>query len=95
MEAGLRSFDKYSPYPEEMNRRLRGHSRYTFCPTASNKENLLKENVSEDNIYVTGNTVIDALSDTVFRIIPSRILLKDFSFSGKRTVLVTAHRRRI
>ena len=95
VEAGLRSFDKYSPYPEEMNRRLTGAiADIHFTPTASNKENLLKENVSEDNIYVTGNTVIDALSDTVFPNYSFKDpFLKDFSFSGKRTVLVTAHRR--
>ncbi|HZK35053.1 MAG TPA: UDP-N-acetylglucosamine 2-epimerase (non-hydrolyzing), partial [Bacillota bacterium] len=66
VEAGLRTYDKYSPYPEEMNRKLTGSiADLHFSPTYANKDNLLKENVSEKVIYVTGNTVIDALSDTV------------------------------
>jgi UDP-N-acetylglucosamine 2-epimerase (non-hydrolysing) len=62
VEAGLRTYDKYSPYPEEVNRRLTGViADMHFAPTERNKSNLLKENVSEKDIYITGNTVIDAL----------------------------------
>lgn len=95
VEAGLRTYDKYSPYPEEMNRRLTGAAAdLHFAPTARNKENLLKENIPEDTIYITGNTVIDALSTTVFPEYTFRdTFLKNFSFKGKRVILVTAHRR--
>ena len=65
VEAGLRTYDKYSPFPEEMNRKLTGNlADIHFAPTDNNKENLLKESISQD-IYVTGNTVIDALKTTV------------------------------
>ena len=66
VEAGLRTGNKYSPYPEEMNRKLTGAiADMHFAPTAISKQNLLKENVNPDNILVTGNTVIDALQATV------------------------------
>ena len=66
MEAGLRTYDKYSPFPEEMNRCLTGVlTDFHFSPTQANKNNLLKENVDEKKIYITGNTVIDALKSTV------------------------------
>lgn len=66
VEAGLRTYDKYFPYPEEMNRKLTGAiADLHFAPTVSNKENLLKENIKEENIFITGNTVIDAISSTV------------------------------
>lgn len=95
VEAGLRTGDKYSPYPEEMNRRLTGAiADFHFAPTATSRTNLLKENVDPGRIFVTGNTVIDALATTV---------QKDFRFSdpvietalnsGKRLVLMTTHRR--
>lgn len=94
VEAGLRTFDKYSPYPEEMNRRLTGAiADFHFCPTIANKKNLLRESVAEKNIYITGNTVIDALKYTVKPdyIFQNETLNKiDFS---KKVVLVTAHRR--
>lgn len=95
VEAGLRTYDKYSPYPEEMNRKLTGAiADLHLAPTIANKENLLKENVSEDTIYITGNTVIDALASTVLSdYIFKDPFLKAFSFSKKRVVLVTAHRR--
>lgn len=95
VEAGLRTYDKYSPYPEEMNRKLTGAiADLHFAPTMSNRENLLKENISEDNIFITGNTVIDALALTVFSDYSFQDpFLKGFDFSGKRVVLVTAHRR--
>ncbi len=95
VEAGLRTYDKYSPYPEEMNRKLTGAiADLHLAPTMANKKNLLKENISEDTIYITGNTVIDALASTV---LPNYSFndsfLSNFSFSGKRVILVTAHRR--
>lgn len=95
VEAGLRTYDKYSPYPEEMNRKLTGAiADLHFAPTVTNKENLLKENVDEQNIYVTGNTVIDALSSTVVPdYVYSDLFLKDYDFDKKRVILVTAHRR--
>ena len=95
VEAGLRTFNKYSPFPEEMNRKLTGAiADLHFAPTATSKENLLKENVSAANIFVTGNTVIDALHHTVrddfaFAAPP----LSGIDFKGKRIILVTTHRR--
>ena len=66
VEAGLRTYDKYSPFPEEMNRNLTGRiADMHFSPTVQNKENLLKENIAPENIYITGNTVIDALKTTL------------------------------
>ena len=65
VEAGLRTYDRYSPYPEEMNRSLIGRlAEYHFAPTAQNAQNLRRENISE-NIFITGNTVIDAMKYTV------------------------------
>ncbi len=95
VEAGLRTGNKYSPFPEEMNRKLTGAlADYHFAPTATSKANLLRENVPEAKITVTGNTVIDALKTTV---------KKDYKFddealhkvlaSGKRLILMTTHRR--
>lgn len=95
VEAGLRTYDKYSPYPEEMNRKLTGAiADLHFAPTIANRNNLLKENVSDDIIYITGNTVIDALSSTVVKdYCFSDAFLKDFTFENKRVISVTAHRR--
>lgn len=95
VEAGLRTYDKYSPYPEEMNRRLTSViADLHFAPTIANRLNLLKENISENSIYITGNTVIDALSSTV---VPDYSFkdsfLKNYSFDNKRVISVTAHRR--
>ncbi len=92
VEAGLRTYDKYSPFPEEMNRKLTGAiAELHFSPTENNKNNLLKENVSEDKIFITGNTVIDALKTTV------SADYKLTSVSGvdfeKKVIVVTAHRR--
>ncbi len=94
VEAGLRTGDKYSPFPEEMNRKLVGSmADLHFSPTANNKNNLLKENVSEDGIYITGNTVIDALKTTVSGLYSFNTpTLKELDFN-KRIILVTAHRR--
>lgn len=94
VEAGLRTFDKYFPFPEEMNRKLTGAlTDYHFAPTLTNKNNLLNEGVSGKKIYVTGNTVIDALKTTVKSdYVFESETLKNLDFS-KRIVLVTAHRR--
>ena len=94
VEAGLRTGDKYSPFPEEMNRILVGKmADLHFCPTSNNKKNLLKENVNEDGIYITGNTVIDALKTTVNNSYEFKTEeLKEVDFN-KRIILVTAHRR--
>ncbi|MGE5474017.1 MAG: non-hydrolyzing UDP-N-acetylglucosamine 2-epimerase [Ignavibacteriales bacterium] len=94
VEAGLRTFDKYSPYPEEMNRKLAGVlTDYHFAPTMTSKENLLNEGVDNKYIYVTGNTVIDALKTTVNK----NYKFEDETLKGidfkKRIILVTAHRR--
>ncbi len=94
VEAGLRTGDKYSPFPEEMNRTLVGKmADLHFCPTSNNKNNLLKENINEDGMYVTGNTVIDALKTTVNSSYEFKTEeLKGVDFN-KRIILVTAHRR--
>jgi len=94
VEAGLRTGDKYSPFPEEMNRKLVGSmADLHFSPTSNNKNNLLKENIAEDGIYITGNTVIDALKTTVNNSYNfTTPVLKELDFN-KRIILVTAHRR--
>ncbi len=95
VEAGLRTYDNYSPYPEEMNRKLTGAmTDLHFSPTVSNKNNLLKENIGEENIYITGNTVIDALKTTVrddYKFADETLASLDFK--GKKIILMTAHRR--
>jgi UDP-N-acetylglucosamine 2-epimerase (non-hydrolysing) len=94
VEAGLRTYDKYSPYPEEMNRILTGNiAELHFAPTITNKENLIKENITK-GIYITGNTVIDAIkhtvdSDYVFK----NNELKNINFYNGKYILLTAHRR--
>ena len=98
VEAGLRTHDKYSPYPEEMNRHLTGAlADLHFAPTATAKNNLLSENISEEKIFVTGNTVIDALLETASRdydISEAAFSdIKDIDFAGKSIILVTTHRR--
>ncbi len=94
VEAGLRTFDKYSPFPEEMNRNLTGRiAEMHFAPTKSNKQNLLRENIPEKDIFITGNTVIDAMKTTVKDDFKFGDGLEKADFSGKRVILVTAHRR--
>lgn len=94
VEAGLRTNDMYSPFPEEMNRLLTDRiSSIYFAPTEQNKENLLKEGVV-NNVYVTGNTVIDSFAITVKKDYAfHNQTLKGIDFNSKRVVLVTAHRR--
>ena len=107
VEAGLRTNNIYSPWPEEMNRQITGRiSVYDFAPTPLSKQNLLRENVSEEKIFVTGNTVIDALHWVVNKLKSSdsmqselRAFLKTAGYdtarldNGKRLVLITGHRR--
>lgn len=94
VEAGLRTFDKYSPFPEEMNRCLTGRiAELHFAPTENNRKNLEKENITE-GVYVTGNTVIDAFSTTVKEEYEYKDEdVKKIDFTGKRCILMTAHRR--
>lgn len=95
VEAGLRTYDKYSPYPEEMNRVMTGHiADLHFAPTVRNRRNLLNEAIDEGDIYITGNTVIDALLDVTSK--PYEFedeTLKSLDFEGKRVIAVTCHRR--
>lgn len=95
VEAGLRTFDKWSPFPEEMNRRLTGVlSDLHFSPTTTNRENLLREGVPAERIFITGNTVIDALSTTVKENYTFRDpVLAAMPWKEKRVILMTAHRR--
>ena len=94
VEAGLRTYDKYSPFPEEMNRKLVTQiADLYFCPTENNRQNLLREGV-RDGIFVTGNTVIDALKTTVradYRF--ATALLNELDYQNRKVVLVTCHRR--
>lgn len=95
VEAGLRTGNIYSPFPEEMNRKLTGSlATYHFAPTDGSKQNLLTENVGNEHIYVTGNTVIDALQMTVqdgYQFEDDD--LNTLDYEEKRIVLVTTHRR--
>ena len=94
VEAGLRTYDKWSPFPDEMNRKMVGSiADLHFCPTTANRDNLARENITQ-GVFLTGNTVIDALQTTV---------VKDFTFTdetlnkldyaNRRVILVTCHRR--
>ena len=94
VEAGLRTYDKYSPFPEEMNRTLVGDlCDLHFSPTAANRDNLCREGITKD-VFLTGNTVIDAMSTTVRPnfCFPTRIL-NDLDYEGKTVIAVTCHRR--
>lgn len=95
VEAGLRTYDIYSPFPEEMNRQLTGRiANLHFSPTQKNYDNLIKENIDGEKIYITGNTVIDALKTTVKENYEfSDECLKSIDFENKRVIIVTAHRR--
>ena len=91
VEAGLRTYDIYSPYPEEFNRQAVSIiSKYHFAPTEKAKQNLLNEGKNESDIYITGNTAIDALKTTVC----SNYTHKELEWAkGSRLILITAHRR--
>ena len=95
VEAGLRSGNIYSPYPEEMNRRLTGVlSNLHFAPTLSNYNNLINEGVSKENIFVTGNTVIDALLQVIKEdYIFDNPLLNKIDYENKKVIVMTCHRR--
>jgi len=95
VEAGLRTNNKYSPFPEEINRKLTGAlADLHFAPTQMACDNLLKENIPKDKIFITGNTVIDALHMTVQdNYIFADELLQSIDFENKRIILVTTHRR--
>ena len=97
IEAGLRTHNKLSPFPEEINRQITGRiSDYHFAPTETSKKNLLKENILENSILVTGNTVIDSLIKSVKKVneTPSK-LIQNLSnkIENKEIILVTGHRR--
>ena len=97
VEAGLRTYNKLSPFPEEINRQITSRiCDYHFAPTQTSKDNLKKENISENSILITGNTVIDALISSVEKINdnPSK-LIHDLSkkINGREVILVTGHRR--
>lgn len=100
VEAGLRTFNKRSPFPEEVNRSVAGSiCDYHFSPTITSKSNLLRENISEELISVTGNTVIDALHFSSEKVTSKNysdeevVMLKNIVNTSKRIVLVTGHRR--
>ena len=95
VEAGLRTYDKYQPFPEEINRCLTSQlTDLHFAPTALAKEHLLKENVKQDAIFVTGNTVIDVLQTTIEQNYHFTVeQLNQIDFENKRVIAITAHRR--
>lgn len=101
VEAGLRTRDKYRPFPEEMNRHLAGVlTDYHFAPTPWARDNLLAENVSPGQIWVTGNTVIDALQIVARRVQQEKTSWEEYflsryglSLEDRRLILVTGHRR--
>ncbi len=91
VEAGLRTYDKYSPYPEEVNRQVTGViADMHFAPTENSKKNLLKEGKKEEDIYVTGNTAIDALKTTIKENFKHEVIEK---LGNDKMILLTAHRR--
>ena len=94
VEAGLRTYDKWSPFPEEMNRKMVGAiADLHFCPTVTNRDNLARENI-KTGVFLTGNTVIDALQTTVK---PDYTFQEDIlnrlDYQNRRVILVTCHRR--
>lgn len=95
VEAGLRTFNKYFPYPEEMNRKLTGAiADLHFSPTSTSKNNLLNEGVNSEAIFITGNTVIDAMESTVEKdYVFENTELRKLDFNNKKVIMVTAHRR--
>ena len=94
VEAGLRTYDRYSPFPEEMNRKMVGAiADLHFCPTENNRRNLARENITE-GVFVTGNTVIDALKTTVRKdYCFATEVLNTLPYEQKKVILVTCHRR--
>lgn len=95
VEAGLRTYNKYEPFPEEMNRKLTGAmADLHFAPTKLSKENLLKENVNEDSIFITGNTSVDCVKTTIIKDYKfSCDTLNNIDYKNKKIITMTAHRR--
>ncbi len=97
VEAGLRTLDRYSPFPEEINRRLASQlATLHFAPTNWSRDNLLREGIPKDRIFVTGNTVIDALLETRDRVMlrhPVIPQLRGLKLANRKLIVVTAHRR--
>ncbi|MEG1483510.1 non-hydrolyzing UDP-N-acetylglucosamine 2-epimerase [Clostridium sp.] len=95
VEAGLRTYDIYSPFPEEANRKLTGTiATLHFAPTTTNEKNLLREGVNEKNIFITGNTVIDALLSVIDKDLSfEQPILNDIDYKNKNVILLTTHRR--
>ncbi|MBW9146238.1 UDP-N-acetylglucosamine 2-epimerase (non-hydrolyzing) [Clostridium sp. CM027] len=95
VEAGLRSHNKFFPYPEEINRKLTGAlADLHFAPTTTSKENLLREGIEGSTIFVTGNTVIDAMKFTIKeKYIFENCELNEIDYENKKVIMVTAHRR--
>ncbi|MCF2596103.1 non-hydrolyzing UDP-N-acetylglucosamine 2-epimerase [Pseudoflavonifractor phocaeensis] len=94
VEAGLRTYDKWSPFPEEMNRKMVGAiADLHFCPTPANRDNLARENITK-GVFLTGNTVIDALQTTVVKDFTfAEDVLNSLDYVSKKIILVTCHRR--
>ena len=94
VEAGLRTYDKWSPFPEEMNRKMVGAiADLHFCPTVTNRDNLARENITQ-GVFLTGNTVIDALQTTVRADFTfQEDILNQLDYTGRKVILVTCHRR--
>ena len=94
VEAGLRTYDKWSPFPEEMNRKMVGAiADLHFCPTVTNRDNLARENI-KTGVFLTGNTVIDALQTTVKeRFTFQEETLNRLDYQNRKVILVTCHRR--
>lgn len=95
VEAGLRSYDNYSPFPEEINRKLTGSiAEIHFSPTENNRKNLLREGISKEKIFITGNTVIDALKSVIKEdYIFESASLNNIDFKNRKVILLTTHRR--
>lgn len=95
VEAGLRTYNKYEPFPEEMNRKLTGAmADLHFAPTKLSKENLLKENINEDSIFITGNTSVDCVKTTIIKDYKfSCDTLNNIDYKNKKIITMTAHRR--
>ena len=94
VEAGLRTYDKWSPFPEEMNRKMVGAiADLHFCPTVANQKNLQRENITQ-GVFLTGNTVIDALQNTVVKDFTfAEDILNNLDYENRKVILVTCHRR--
>jgi len=94
IEAGLRTYNIYSPFPEEINRQLTTRiAKYHFAPTNRARENLIREGINVDKIYITGNTVIDALLEVIEKIKNKEIKINNYNITDRKYILITGHRR--